>query len=76
VLAGAGGVGIPLGVASAGRVAGGAGYNAAAVRPPPASWALLLVAPLALLLANALAAWPGHRAAGCASATSCGRSER
>jgi hypothetical protein len=28
-----------------------------------AVWALLLVGPAALLIANLLAAWPGHRAA-------------
>lgn len=32
--------------------------------PPLAVWALLLVAPAALLAANLLAAWPGRRAAG------------
>jgi hypothetical protein len=31
--------------------------------PPMALWALLLVGPAALLIANLLAAWPGHRAA-------------
>jgi hypothetical protein len=31
--------------------------------PPMSVWALLLVGPAALVLANALAAWPGHRAA-------------
>jgi hypothetical protein len=31
--------------------------------PPLAVWALALVVPLALVLANLLAAWPGHRAA-------------
>jgi predicted lysophospholipase L1 biosynthesis ABC-type transport system permease subunit len=31
--------------------------------PPLALWALLLIAPAALLAANALAAWPGHQAA-------------
>ena len=31
--------------------------------PPLAFWALVLVAPLALLLANLLAAWLGQRAA-------------
>jgi hypothetical protein len=31
--------------------------------PPLAVVALLLVAPLALIVANLLAAWPGHRAA-------------
>jgi hypothetical protein len=34
-----------------------------AYQPPLAGWALLLIAPLALLAANLLAAWPGHRAA-------------
>jgi hypothetical protein len=31
--------------------------------PPLALWALLLVGPMALLVANSLAAWPGHQAA-------------
>jgi hypothetical protein len=31
--------------------------------PPRAFWALLLVGPLALLVANLLAAWPGRQAA-------------
>jgi ABC-type antimicrobial peptide transport system permease subunit len=31
--------------------------------PPVAFWALVLIAPLALLVAVVLAAWPSHRAA-------------
>jgi hypothetical protein len=34
-----------------------------AYHPPLAVWALVLIAPLALLAANLLAAWPGERAA-------------
>ena len=34
-----------------------------AYHPPLAVWALVLIGPLALLAANLLAAWPGHRAA-------------
>ena len=34
-----------------------------AYHPPLAFWALVLIAPLALLAANLLAAWPGQRAA-------------
>jgi ABC-type lipoprotein release transport system permease subunit len=34
-----------------------------AYHPPLAVWALVLIAPLALLAANLLAAWPGQRAA-------------
>jgi ABC-type lipoprotein release transport system permease subunit len=31
--------------------------------PPIAVWALLVIAPAALVIANILAAWPGQRAA-------------
>jgi hypothetical protein len=57
-------VGIPLGVAL-GRVVWRmvADYTPLQYVPPVAFWALLLVGPLALLVANALAAWPGHQAA-------------
>ncbi|WP_214109515.1 ABC transporter permease [Acrocarpospora catenulata] len=34
-----------------------------AYQPPVAFWALLTIGPAALLVANLLAAWPGHRAA-------------
>jgi ABC-type antimicrobial peptide transport system permease subunit len=56
--------GIPLGVAL-GRMGWRvvADYTPLYYVPPVASWALLLVGPLALLVANLLAAWPGHRAA-------------
>jgi hypothetical protein len=56
--------GVPLGV-----VLGRATWRLVAhetpllYHPPLALIALLLVAPLALLVANVLAAWPGHRAA-------------
>ena len=56
--------GVPLGIAlgrTIWRVA--AGLTPLAYRPPVAVWALLLVGPLALLAANALAAWPARRAA-------------
>jgi len=50
------------------RVAGDSGRAVAAYTPlfyvPPRPLpGLLLIAPAALLLANVLAAWPGHRAA-------------
>jgi ABC-type antimicrobial peptide transport system permease subunit len=56
--------GVPLGVAL-GRVVWRmvADYTPLQYVPPVALLALLLVGPLALLLANALAAWPGHQAA-------------
>jgi hypothetical protein len=56
--------GVPLGVAlgrTVWRVV--ADYTPLYYVPPVASWALLLVGPLALLVANLLAAWPSHRAA-------------
>jgi hypothetical protein len=40
-----------------------AGFTPLAYHPPLALLALLLVGPVALLAANALAAWPQHRAA-------------
>jgi hypothetical protein len=56
--------GVPLGVAL-GRLLWRvvADYTPLQYVPPAAVWALLLVGPLALLLANLLAAWPGHQAA-------------
>jgi hypothetical protein len=56
--------GVPLGIAlgrTIWRVAAGA--TPLAYHPPLAVWALLLIGPLALLAANALAAWPARRAA-------------
>jgi predicted lysophospholipase L1 biosynthesis ABC-type transport system permease subunit len=53
--------GVPLGVAlgrSVWRVV--ADYTPLQYEPPVAFWALLLVGPLALLLSNLLAAWPGQ----------------
>ena len=57
--------GVPLGLAL-GRVLWRqvAESTPLAYQPPLALLALLLVTPVALLLANLLAAWPGHRAAG------------
>jgi len=56
--------GVPLGIAL-GRVLwrAVAGFTPLAYHPPLALLALLLVGPVALLAANALAAWPQHRAA-------------
>jgi ABC-type antimicrobial peptide transport system permease subunit len=56
--------GVPLGIAL-GRVIwrAVAGFTPLAYHPPFALLALLLVGPVALLAANALAAWPQHRAA-------------
>jgi ABC-type lipoprotein release transport system permease subunit len=56
--------GIPLGVA-AGRTLWRAATGMAplAYHTPAALWALVLIAPLALVVANLLAAWPGRRAA-------------
>ena len=56
--------GVPLGIAL-GRVIWRtvAGFTPLAYHPPLALLALLLVGPVALLAANALAAWPQHRAA-------------
>jgi ABC-type antimicrobial peptide transport system permease subunit len=56
--------GVPLGLAigrTVWRVV--ADYTPVQYVPPMAVWALLLVGPAALLIANLLAAWPGHRAA-------------
>ena len=56
--------GVPLGIAlgrTIWRVA--AGMTPLAYHPPLAALALLLIGPLALLAANALAAWPARRAA-------------
>lgn len=56
--------GVPLGIAlgrTIWRLAAGA--TPLAYHPPLAVWALLLIGPLALLAANALAAWPARRAA-------------
>jgi hypothetical protein len=56
--------GVPLGLAvgrTLWRVV--ADYTPVYYVPPLALWALALVGPLALLTANALAAWPGHQAA-------------
>jgi hypothetical protein len=56
--------GAPLGVAL-GRMVWRvvADYTPLQYHSPLAVWALLLVGPLALLVANLLAAWPGHQAA-------------
>jgi ABC-type lipoprotein release transport system permease subunit len=56
--------GVPLGVAI-GRTLWRAVANYTPIQyvPPAALWALALIGPAALLLANLLAAWPGHRAA-------------
>ena len=56
--------GIPLGIAL-GRTLWRAatGMLPLAYQPPLAPWALLLIAPLALLAANLLAGWPARRAA-------------
>ena len=57
-------VGIPLGLAvgrAVWRVV--ADFTPLAYYPPLAVWALALIAPAALLAANLLAVWPGHRAA-------------
>jgi hypothetical protein len=56
--------GVPLGLAvgrTVWRVV--ADYTPVQYVPPMAVWALLLVGPAALVIANLLAAWPGHRAA-------------
>jgi hypothetical protein len=57
-------VGVPLGFAL-GRLVWRivAQSTPMAYHPPLAFWALVLIAPLALLAANLLAAWPGQRAA-------------
>jgi predicted lysophospholipase L1 biosynthesis ABC-type transport system permease subunit len=56
--------GVPVGLA-VGRVLWRfvAGSTPLQYVPPLAFWAMLLVGPLALLVANLLAAWPGHQAA-------------
>lgn len=56
--------GVPLGLA-AGRTAWRvvADYTPLEYAPPAAFWALLLVIPGTLVVANLLAAWPGHQAA-------------
>ena len=56
--------GVPLGIAL-GRVIwrAVAGFTPLAYHPPLALLAVLLAVPVALLAANALAAWPQHRAA-------------
>jgi ABC-type lipoprotein release transport system permease subunit len=56
--------GVPVGLAvgrTVWRVV--ANYTPIQYVPPIATWVLLLVAPAALVIANALAAWPGRRAA-------------
>ena len=57
-------IGVPLGVAL-GRTIWRtvADYTPVEYVPPLALVALLLVGPLALVMANLLAAWPGHQAA-------------
>jgi hypothetical protein len=56
--------GVPLGLAiGRGVWRAVADYTPIEYVPPVAVWALLLVCPVALLLANVLAAWPGRRAA-------------
>jgi len=56
--------GVPLGLAVGRSVwRAVADYTPIQYVPPMSVWALLLVGPAALVLANALAAWPGHRAA-------------
>jgi FtsX-like permease family len=56
--------GIPLGVA-AGRTLwrAAAGMAPLAYHTPATLWALVLITPVALVVANLLAGWPGHRAA-------------
>ncbi|HEX3815461.1 MAG TPA: FtsX-like permease family protein [Mycobacteriales bacterium] len=56
--------GVPIGIALARTLWRQVANNTPLLyHPPLAVWALLLVAPLALLIANLLAAWPGQRAA-------------
>jgi ABC-type lipoprotein release transport system permease subunit len=57
-------LGIPLGLAIGRTVwRAVANYTPLQYVAPMAVWVMLLVAPAALLIANALAAWPGRRAA-------------
>ncbi|MEO6712690.1 MAG: FtsX-like permease family protein [Mycobacteriales bacterium] len=56
--------GVPLGVAlgrTVWRIV--ADFTPLQYAPPPALWALVLIGPVALLVCNALAAWPGRQAA-------------
>lgn len=56
--------GVPLGLAVGRSVwRAVANYTPLQYAPPVAVWALLLVGPAALVVANLLAAWPGQRAA-------------
>jgi FtsX-like permease family len=56
--------GVPLGLAVGRSVwRAVADYTPIEYVPPIAVWALFLVGPVAVVLANVLAAWPGHRAA-------------
>jgi ABC-type antimicrobial peptide transport system permease subunit len=56
--------GVPLGIALGRAVwRAVAGFTPLAYQPPVALLALLLIGPVALLAANALAAWPRRRAA-------------
>jgi MacB-like periplasmic core domain/FtsX-like permease family len=56
--------GVPLGIALGRAVwRAVAGFTPLAYHPPLALLALLLIGPVALMAANALAAWPQHRAA-------------
>jgi hypothetical protein len=56
--------GVPLGIAI-GRTLwrAVADYTPIQYVPPAAFWVLALIGPVALLVANLMAAWPGHRAA-------------
>jgi ABC-type lipoprotein release transport system permease subunit len=57
-------LGIPLGLAigrALWRIV--ADFTPLAYHSPLAVWPLVLIAPVTLLAANLLAAWPGHRAA-------------
>jgi FtsX-like permease family len=57
--------GVPLGLALGRRLwRQVAETTPLAYHPPLAVWALLLIVPAGLLVANLLAVWPGHRAAG------------
>jgi hypothetical protein len=56
--------GVPLGLAVGRSVwRAVADYTPLQYAPPVAVWALLLIGPAALVIANLLAAWPGQRAA-------------